>query len=165
MKKLFAFFLSLLCLIGMSLPVYATTTQVRLTVTDLKSGDKFNLWRVVEVNHDTNTNKVTYSWNSDFKDYFEPTGQGAETKATIENFVNYKSNSKELNSILAGLPSYIKTNLTGKKDPLGQTHTANSTGEIVINNLTAGCYFLEPVETTDVYQPIFVSIVPQLDSN
>ena len=161
MKKIYAFILSLLCMIGMSLPVYAADNDVTLTVTGLNSGDKFKLWRVVEVNHDTATNNVTYAWNNDFKNYFEPEGEGA-VKVTVTDFVNYTSNSTQLNALLAGLPSYIRTNL-GNTQPLGNTQTANEAGQIIVNNLTAGCYFLEPVETTEVYQPIFVSIVPTID--
>ena len=160
MKKIYAFILSLLCMIGMSLPVYAADNDVTLTVTGLNSGDKFKLWRVVEVNHDTATNNVTYAWNNDFKNYFEP--EGAVAKETITNFVNYESNSEQLNALLAGLPSYIRTNL-GNTQPLGNTQTANEAGQIIVNNLTAGCYFLEPVATTEVYQPIFVSIVPTIN--
>lgn len=149
-------------MIGMSLPVYAADNDVTLTVTGLNSGDKFKLWRVVEVNHDTATNNVTYAWNNDFKNYFEP--EGAVAKETITNFVNYESNSEQLNALLAGLPSYIRTNL-GNTQPLGNTQTANIDGQIIVKNLTAGCYFLEPVATTEVYQPIFVSIVPTINSN
>ena len=166
MKKIYAFILSLLCMIGMSLPVYAEGTSVQdlnnqkvnLTINNVSKNEKFRVWKVVDIKYETSTNEVTYAWNKDFKDYFSD-----KTIKTPQEFAAI-TNSDQLNELLSGLPSYIKTKLDPKNIlPIGGEINSGENTQIVMSGdkaLNMGGYFIEPIDTTKVYQPMFVSIVP-----
>ncbi|MDO4481044.1 MAG: SpaA isopeptide-forming pilin-related protein [Erysipelotrichaceae bacterium] len=165
MKKIYAFILSLLCMIGMSLPVYAEGTpvqdlnnqKVELTINNVSENEEFRVWKVVDIEYETNTHKVTYAWNTDFKDYFKD-----KTIKTPQEFAAITNS--ELNGLLSGLPSYIRSELASNK--IKQNGSVINSGEntqIVMSGdkaLNMGGYFIEPIVTTKVYQPMFVSIVP-----
>lgn len=166
MKKIYAFILSLLCMIGMSLPVYAEGTSVQdlnnqkvnLTINNVSKNEKFRVWKVVDIKYETSTNEVTYAWNKDFKDYFSD-----KTIKTPQEFAAI-TNSDQLNELLSGLPLYIKTELVSKNiPPIGGEINSGENTQIVMSGdkaLNMGGYFIEPIDTTKVYQPMFVSIVP-----
>ena len=184
MKKIFKviipMFMILTCIfLNQPINVFATDDgllnegKATITITHAVPGDKFNVWQIVTITHNSEKNTLKYEFGTDAKPYFDNKG------VTIENFMDADSNnmiktvddqgsvngSISLNDLLAGLPAYIEENKDTWGDPNGRTITIGDNGIGVSDPIQASGYFIEPIQTTSVYQVMFASIVPSVDEN
>ena len=162
-----------------SIPTFATSEgelndgSATITINGANAGDKFNVWQIVTIKHDTATNTLKYDFGKDASPYF------ADKGVTIENFMNADGSnmikqvdsqgattgSISMNDLLAGLSTYISDNSDTWGEPNGGTVTIGSDGSGATDPLQASGYFLEPIQSTSVYQVMFTAIVPSVDDN
>lgn len=134
------------------------TLKNTITINEASSGDQFKVWKVVDITYDQTSNSLTYAWNADFADYFGATGKNLD----VRDFAAM-DDASEISNLFNEMPSYIHTK--GLIDPIGGTYTvADGSNSITTSILDMGGYFIEPISAGNVYQPMFVGLVPSVDN-
>lgn len=162
-KNLVIFLFTLIFAIGMiPMNVFAAQRDVvegstaSITVENAIENDVLAAYKVIDITYNASSNNLTYTWNSDFADYFAGTTSFNATAYTIEQFETLESNSAGLKNLLAGLPNYIANKSI---TPVG-TETVAADGTATFAGLAMGEYFIRPTSTTSVYQLMLQKIEP-----
>ena len=107
MKKRLTVFLTMLILALGMMPsgVFAAisdTSTAGITVTNAVSGDKLEVYKVIDISYDSVSNTVSHAFNADFSRYFESRNVTVEELAAFDD--------AQLKNALADLPGYIRDN-------------------------------------------------------
>lgn len=134
----------------------AADSKASITVNHAVKNDVLAAYKVIDITYDANTNSLSYTWNSQFADYFAGTTGFNETSYTIEEFAALASDSSDLKKLLAGLPKYIADRTITPVD----TQTVAAGGTATFDDLAMGEYFIRPTSTTSVYQLMLQKVEP-----
>ncbi|MDD6279341.1 MAG: hypothetical protein PUA81_06100, partial [Oscillospiraceae bacterium] len=149
--------LTILPMKAFAVPLFNDETQTistaSITVTNAVENDVLAAYKVVDINYNAATNKLTYAWNSDFANYFAGT--------TIEQFSNLTNDSDDLKTLLADLPEYINVNNIAPVNSI----TAPKNGVVTFEKLAIGEYFILPTTSTSVYQLMLQKLEPTVTNN
>lgn len=124
------------------------TSTAGITVTNAVSGDKLEVYKVVDISYDSVSNTVSHAFNADFRSYFDSRNVTVEELAAFDD--------AQLKNTLADLPRYIRDNKVGRES----YDTVGDSGTIEFTGMPMGGYFIMPTSTTSVYQLMFQKIEP-----
>lgn len=129
-------------------------SRASITLTHAVAGDKFSIYKVIDIAYNEEKNILTYTWNNSFQGYFD------EKNLTVDEFAVL--NSDDLKKALADLPNYIsRTSVSA----LQQEIAADGNGCVLFSELAVGGYFIRPTSTTHVYNTIFDKIEPSVNES
>lgn len=168
---------TVLILMGLNLPVYAsitTTTNTKdITVSGIEAGAKVSAYQLTTVNYDYNADQlqaVPYTWNSNVKTWVDA---NYSAYSDPENFYkNVTSNSDEAKVFYSALSAAIKggtISLTAKT----QTATGTAsypvtdeklTGSVTFTGCEMGTYLILIENGYMVYTPSVINLTPEFDN-
>lgn len=132
-------------------------TNGTLTINATYAGDKFDLFKVVDISYESATNSAKFDFNSDVKAYI--TAKSLST--TVSDYQGWSNDSAELKDFLGGFAAYARENGISPDYSI----LANSQ-KVATGNVAIGQYLVLPTGNETgayVYQLMTASFKP--DSN
>lgn len=162
-KKLVTLILTALLVLSiLPMNVFAAQRKVvsgstaSITIENAVKNDVLAAYKVVDITYNAANNTLSYTWNSDFADYFAGTTSFNSTAKTVEQFAALENDSDDLKTLLAQLPNYI----IDKNIASVGTKTVATNGTATFADLEMGEYFIRPTSTTSVYQLMLQKVEP-----
>ena len=168
---------TVLMLMGLNLPVYAsitTTTNTKdITVSGIEAGAKVSAYQLTTVNYDYTADQpqaVPYTWNSNVKTWVEA---NYSAYSNPENFYkNVTSNSDEAKVFYSALSAAIKggtVSLTAKTETATGTASypvtdEKLTGSVTFTGCEMGTYLILIENGYMVYTPSVINLTPEFDN-
>ena len=157
LKKITAVFLAVMMLLCTSMTTMfafaAETQKGTITITDVKEGETYTFYKLLDVTYSKTGNDTNYSYrvNENFDDFFgglglegynstDDTITSAECKAAYD-YVYARSTPEEISMFATEVAKYAKANNIASNP---SAVTASSSDDITINDVDAGYYIMVP---------------------
>jgi fimbrial isopeptide formation D2 family protein/LPXTG-motif cell wall-anchored protein len=130
-------------------------TKGTIQMTNLRSGDSFDVYQVIAVTYDSTTNVAKYDFSANAKAYIA----AQNLTVTVKDYQSWASDSPKLLNFLSGFAAYLQKATTPAPD-----YTAEAKGDTLsINVKAAGQYLVLGTGNTSgcyVYQLMTASFLP-----
>ena len=144
---------------------YVTNTGT-IKITNIKVGDAFKAYKILDAFYNSTSNVVTYEFTSDFKAFLSSNSN--YKNLTLEDYYNLTSGditsgSTQTNSTLDKLMSLYVSYIT--QSSIAGTILQNESSTIVVDMVEVGTYLILPKSTNYVYSVMVGNVELVADSN
>ncbi len=147
-----------------TVPISTAGSNFVLTINAANVDDGFAVYRLIDVNYNSVTNNVTYTWSTAASSYIASLPSGSPYAGlSVSTFQGWGNDSDDIKTFLGGFAAYLKSTSV----PAFKTGTAAG-GVCTINGMSMGQYVILGTGSSTgayVYQIMTASFKPDAEHN